>query len=417
MPWSFIQDLNRRLSSVSPKRRIFLLIMVWALFYGALIAFDALYLRSYLYSNVGSPIDISFYRERTQGVLDGLWLYRDIPCESPPLIVYFMIPAQLAGGSDLAYQIWFTIFVLLTSLTLYWALRRYDDAKAFWVALLFLFIPTSMVETVFGMEDETIVVFVFILSIVLAVIGRLRWSAVAMTVGMWTKILNIFLAPFLWRASKSWRERFILLGIVLGLTFLICLPFLIVCPEQFLRFPFYYSLNPGAGDRPTSNLNIWDFLSMGGLQLPSWFYQALTIIVLLMAYYFGLKRNRTILEGMLIVLTAFILVYPRTTASYFTFPIALLLIWGVEDRWLTIRCLIISIPIYLSLFFTSNNSIGKPFIDWQYGWVVGVVLQLIVIVILLDSVRVALRKRNFVDRALAAKDKVQADDQNAPVPD
>jgi hypothetical protein len=135
MPWRFVQNLNHRLGSVSPRRRSFLLILVWALFYGGLIAFDVLYLRNYLYGSVGSPIDISFYRERTQGVLDGLWLYRDIPCESPPLIVYFMIPAQLAGGSDTAYQVWFSIFVLLTSLTMYWALRRYDDTKAFWVAL------------------------------------------------------------------------------------------------------------------------------------------------------------------------------------------------------------------------------------------------------------------------------------------
>ncbi len=403
MPWRFIQNLNRRLSSVPPKRRAYLLILVWALFYGGLIALDALYLRSYLYANVGSPIDISFYRERTQGVLDGLWLYRDIPCESPPLIVYFMIPAQLAGGSDLAYQIWFTIFILLTSLTIYWALRRYDDTKAFWAALLFLFVPTSMVETVFGMEDEAIVVFFFVLSILLAVIGRLRWSATAMTVGIWTKLLNVFLAPFLWRSAKSWSERMVLLGIVVVLSFLITLPFLIVCPQQFIRFPFYYSLESGSGDKPTSNLNVWDFLSMGGIQLPSWAYLALTVGAILVAYYFGLKKNRTILEGMLLVLTAFIVMYPRTTASYYTLPIALLLIWGVENRWLTIRCLTLVIPLLLSLFFTANNSIGKPFIEWQYGWVVGVILQLIVIVILLDSVRIALRKRNFVDRALAAR--------------
>jgi hypothetical protein len=116
-----------------------------------------------------------------------------------------------------------------------------------------------------------------------------------------------------------------------------------------------------------------------------------------------LKRKRTLLEGMLIVLTAFILIYPRTTASYYTLPIALLLIWGVENRWLVIRCLVIYVPLLFSLLFTNNNSIGEPFIDWQYGWVVGAILQLIVIVILLDSVRVALSKRNFVDRSLAEK--------------
>jgi hypothetical protein len=44
---------------------------------------------------------------------------------------------------------------------------------------------------------------------------------------------------------------------------------------------------------------------------------------------------------------------------------------------------------------------GEPFIDWEWGWVVGAILQLIVIGILIDSTRIALRERNFVDRALA----------------
>jgi len=401
MPQSLAQGLRSRLRSIPPERRTYLLILVWALFFGALIAFDALYLRNFLDTNIGEAVDISYFRERTEGVLNGLWLYRDIPCESPPLIVYLMIPAQLAGGSTIAYQIWFSLFVLLTSLTLYWALRRYDDAKAFWVALFFLFVPVSTIETVFALQDEAIVVWIFVLSILLAVIARLRWSAVATTVGIWTKLLNAFLLPFLWRAARPGRERLILLGIVLGLSLLVCLPFLIVCPKEFLSFPFYYFLNSGSGDTPTSNLNIWDFLSMGGLQLPSWFFLVLTIGVLLLAYYLGLKRKRTLLEGMLIVLTAFILIYPRTTASYYTLPIALLLIWGVEDRWLVVRCLIIYVPLMLSLLFTNHNSLGEPFIDWEYGWIIGAVLQLIVIVILLDSTRVALRKRNFVDRALA----------------
>jgi uncharacterized membrane protein len=227
-----------------------------------------------------------------------------------------------------------------------------------------------------------------------------------MTVGVWTKLISGFLFPFLWRDASSWRERWILLGIVAGLSLLICSPFLIVCPEEFLSFPFYYFLSSGSGDSPTSNLNIWDFLSMGGLQLPSWLFLVMISCALLLAYYLGLKRRRTLLEGMLIVMTAFVLIYPRTTASYYTFPIALLLIWGVENRWLVIRCLVIYLPMLFSLLFTNKNSIGEPFIQWEYGWLVGVVLQLMVIVLLLDSTRIALRKKNFVDRAIADKVRV-----------
>ena len=403
MRQSFAQGLNSKLCSVPPERRVFLLILVWALFFGALIAIDALFLRDYLNSTIGEVVDLSFYRERTEGVLNGLWLYRDIQCESPPLIVYLMLPAQMAGGSEVAYQIWFSIFILLTSLSIYLALRRFDDVKAFWVALIFLFVPVSTIETVFGIQDEAIVFYLFILSILLAVIGRLRWSAAAMTVGIWTKFMNGFLLPFLLRAERTRRERLILLGIVAGISLLVCLPFLIVCPEEFLSFPSYYFLKSGTAEDPTSNLNIWDFLSMGGLELPSWFFLLLIAGVMILAYYLGLKKNRTLLEGMLIVLVAFTLIYPRTTASYYTLPIALLLIWGVENRWLVIRCLTIYIPLLVSLLFTNNNSVGEPFIDWEWGWVIGALLQLLVIIILLDSTRVALRKRNFVDRALIAE--------------
>jgi hypothetical protein len=224
---------------------------------------------------------------------------------------------------------------------------------------------------------------------------------VAMTVGIWTKLINVFLLPFLLMAEKTRRGRFIVLGIVIGLTLIVCLPFLIVSPEEFLSFPSYYFLRSGTAENPTSNLNIWDFLSMGGLHLPSWFFLVLIAGVMIFAYYLGLKKNRSLLEGMLIVLVAFILIYPRTTASYYTLPIALLLIWGVENRWLVIRCMSIYVPLLLSLLFTNNNSMGEPFIDWEWGWVVGALLQLMVIIILLDSTRVALRKRNFVDRVLA----------------
>ena len=157
MPQGLVQGLNTRLSSISPRGRILILVAVWAIFFGALIAFDGLYLRSFLDANVGEPVDISYFRERTQGVLDGLWLYRDIPCESPPLIVYLMLPAQMAGGSDLAYQVWFSVFILLTSLTIYLALRRYDDSKAFWAALIFIFIPVSTIETVFAYGSHQLI--------------------------------------------------------------------------------------------------------------------------------------------------------------------------------------------------------------------------------------------------------------------
>jgi hypothetical protein len=387
--------------SIQQRRRVHLLILIWALLFGGLIALDALFLRDVLDTSFGEVLDISYYRYRTESVLDGLWLYRDIPCESPPLIVYLMIPAQLANGGNLAYQVWFSIFVLLTSLTFYLALRRYDDTKAFLAALVFMFVPVGTVETVFGIQDEAIVIWLFVLSIFLGVIGMLRWSALATTIGIWTKLINALYFPFLLRAGRGGREKMLLFGIVVGLSLAVALPFLILFPEDFLRFPLYYFLSSGSEALPTGGLSIWDFLRMGGLDLPSWFFLALIVSALVLAYYFGLKRERTLLEGMLIVLTAFVIVYSRSAAGYFMLPISLLLLWGVEDLRLVVRCMVLYVPLILSGLFSTNNAYREPFVDWEWGWAVGAILQLIVILILLDATRVALGRKNFVDRAIA----------------
>lgn len=397
----FAQMLMGSFGRIRPERRSLFLITVWALLFGAIIAFDVLYLRSFIDSNLGPVIDISYYRFRTDGVLSGLWLYRDIPCESPPLIVYLMLPAQLANGGDLAYQVWFSIFVLLTALTIYWALRRYDDLKAFFAALVFLFVPVGTVETVVGIQDEAIVIWIFVLSILLAVVGRRGWGALATAIGIWTKLINALFYPFLWKASGAWRERLVHLGIVLGATLVVSLPYLIVCPIDFLKFPLYYFLSSGPDVGPTGGLSIWDFLRMGGVSLPGWFFLALIIGALLLAYFYAWKRRLTVLEGMLLVLTAFVVVYSRSAAGYFMLPISLLLIWGVEDRWLIVRCILLYVPLILSALFSTNNPNGKPYIDLDWGWVVGAILQILVILIILDATRVALKKKNFVDRALA----------------
>jgi Gpi18-like mannosyltransferase len=275
MPQSDAQTLVEKI--LSPERRTYLIILIWALFYGALIAIDVLWARGVIDSTVGPVTDISYYRYRTQGILDGQWLYRDIPCESPPLIVYLMIPAQLANGGNLAYQVWFCIFVLLTALTLYWGLRRFDDRRAFFTAIMFLFIPVGTVETVLGIQDEAIMVWIFVLSIVLAAVSKWRESVLVMAIGAWTKVVNAFLYPFIWHEVRERRERLIHLGIIAAVSLFVAVPYLIVCPIDFLKFPLYYFLSSSTDVGPTGGTSIWDFLEMGGLDLPSWFFLILTI--------------------------------------------------------------------------------------------------------------------------------------------
>jgi hypothetical protein len=398
MPESDAWMLVRRITR--PERRTYLLVLFWALLYGALIATDVLWARNVIDSTVGPAVDISYYRYRTQGILDGLWLYRDIPCESPPLIVYLMIPAQLANGGNLAYQVWFSIFVLLSTLTLYWGLRRFDDKLAFFAAFMFIFVPVGAVETVLGIQDESIAIWIFILSIVLAAMSMWRSSVLVMAIGAWTKVINVVLYPFIWRDVTDKHERLVHLGIIGAVSLFVALPYLIVCPIDFLKFPLYYFLSSDPNVGPTGGISIWDFLEMGGLDLPSWFFLVLTISAVVGAYMLAFHRRMTLLEGMLVVLTAFVIVYSRTAAGYFMLPIALLLIWGAEDRWISIRCMLLYFPLIASAFFSRSTPSGVPYLDVSWGWMAGALLQLIALIILFDATRLALKKKNFVDRAL-----------------
>jgi len=399
MPQSDAQALTSRI--FRPERLTYIIILTWALFYGALIAFDVFWARGVIDSEIGPVVDISYYRYRTQGILDGLWLYRDIPCESPPLIVYMMLPAQMANGGNLAYQVWFSIFVLLTSLTMHWGLRRFDGMLAFISAEIFLFIPVVWVETVTGIQDEAIMVWIFVLSIVLAAKGKWRESVLVMAIGAWTKVISAFLYPFIWHEVRDRHERLVHLGIIAAVSLFVAIPYLIVCPVDFLKFPLYYFLSSGSEVGPTGSISIWDFLEMGGLYLPSWFFLILTVGALAFAYLFAFRRRMTLIEGMLVVLTAFVIVYSRSAAGYFMLPIALLLLWGAEDLWISIRCMLIYVPLIASAFFSQHSPSGVPYIDVPWGWVAGALLQLIALIIIFDATRVALHKKNFVDRAIA----------------
>lgn len=385
-----------------PDRRAYILVATWGLLYGGLIALDVLWGRGVIDSSVGPVVDISYYRYRTQGILDGLWLYRDIPCESPPLIVYLMIPAQLANGGNLAYQIWFSIFVLLTSLTIYWGLRRFDDKRAFFAAFMFIWVPVGAVETVGGIQDESIMIWLFVLSIVLAALSRWRQSVFVMAVGAWTKVINVFLYPFIWHEVKDRHERRKHLGVIAAVSLFVAIPYLIVCPIDFLKFPLYYFFSsPDVG--PTGGTSFWDFLEMGGLVLPSWLFLILTISTLVGAYLFAFQRRMTLLEGMLVVLTAFVIVYSRSAAGYFMLPISLLLIWGAEDRLISTLCMLLYVPLIASAFFSDSTPSGVPYFDVTWGWIAGALLQLTTLIMLFCATRLALKKKNFVDRAIARR--------------
>ena len=160
--------LEIRLKGLSPRRRVLALLFTMLLVYGSFIAFSVLLLQPFLDQNNIGTTDLSVFQERARLILNGGIIYRDVPflsfpVESPPIINYLFLPPQLAGGEGWAYEIWFSLFALLSSLSTYLLLRKWDDHLAFVSALLLLLCPSLVVEATIAQQDEPIVVFLFIL--------------------------------------------------------------------------------------------------------------------------------------------------------------------------------------------------------------------------------------------------------------
>jgi hypothetical protein len=62
---------RRRAEPIPGRKKLLILIVVGLLFYGGIITLDNLVLRPHLNEIFGEPIDLSYYQERGQAILDG----------------------------------------------------------------------------------------------------------------------------------------------------------------------------------------------------------------------------------------------------------------------------------------------------------------------------------------------------------
>jgi hypothetical protein len=389
--------LGNLIGSVTPVKRGLVLLVFGIIFLGGLIALDQLVINNLLESSFGHFSDISFYQERAQTILDGKWLYRDVQSEAPPLISYFFVIPQLFGGSMAAYQIYFSAFTLLTALALYFGLRRWDDLKAFQIAIVYLLSPFGVIESVFGIQDESIMVFLFMLAVILVLRGSGRLSALTVAIGIWTKVFAGLFYPILFLKTKGWRERIIHLGIISAVSIAISLPFLIVAPNEFLAFPTYYFL--GGSGTPATGISIWDFLGMGGLNVPGTALLGIALAGLIGGLWLVKKKDLEIWQGTLLILVIFLIFYSRILVGYYLLPVTLLLVWAVDDRKMLLKTFLLYLPFFASLAFTRDTRLGHPLIDESWSWVAGLALSLLGTYMLIGLTRQALGTRPFIYRS------------------
>lgn len=373
--------------------KVVLLLMFAVIFYGGFIILDGLGVRGWLTSNFGPPFDLHYYQERAGLILNGGIIYRDLAIESPPLINYLLVPAQLMGGQWWAYELYFSLFPLLTSLGFYFTMRRYDDLRAFLVALVFLISPFAVVDATWGIQDEAIMVFLYLAPVLLMLLGSKRMSAAGVAVGFWTKFMPVILYPVTLVRLANGKERLRNLGWVIAVSIIIAIPFLLVCPIEFLKFPSYYLLENSDGQ--SAGMSIVNIIASAGLQLPGSIGAGLTIATLIVSYYLVYRWDLDIWRGAMLTTVMFVAVYPMMHMPYYILPFAFFIVWAVEDLGIAWR---VALMYVLFLFGQGFQMNSVPGMETSYYWVIALLLVIAGTIVMIDICRRCLKNKCFLDK-------------------
>jgi hypothetical protein len=368
----------KRINGWSTKKKIFILICLTIIIHTTLIIIDTYGISQTTIFGEQSKIKCDLYRYagRAETVLRGDLLYRDIHTETPPLISYLFIIPTAFSSSALSFQIFLSFFNLCTILLLFFSLRDTDENLAFLSSLLYLFIPLTTDSAIFVIQDEPIVSFFFLLPVVLMRWEKRTYAAVIIGLGIWIKAFPLLLLPILLIKDKSQKERLMHLGIVGVASIVIILPYIILCPNEFLEFlRFYIVGKEGVKGISFWRFGVYEFLGNGG---------RVSLAILLggmgVVYAWLYKAKKSVWKSCLIVLLAFFVLYRKIHSNYFLYPLALLTPFHFIDKGIRWRIwAMIAVVISLQPYAGSIGLDILPFLP--------VILSLVLIVLLISLIQ------------------------------
>jgi len=400
---SILRKFRKRwniLHASSTRKAVIFYLMITFAIYGAAILLDHTVVSELIGPPSMTHTDIGIYRERTQAIIDGKLLYRDVHTETPPLVNYIMVPAQLLGGStqDWVYALYFSLFAFLTATILYLGLKIYDEKKAFITGLVFLLSPFVIVESAIGVQDEAIISMLLALTVVLITRDKARLGTAVMTLGVWTKMFTVLLLPIDVLRTRGWKERIMKMIIFCSLSILIATPFLLICGDQFMWFLKFYFV--GVEERAAGGNCLWLFLHMGGIRVPNIIEFCLVAGSLMFGYWFSMKKNFGFWESSLLTYTVFFIFYPKIHTGYYMVPLILFSPYAAQDRRVLLRLYLLYLPVICSAGFAVRET-SSAYFDHPWGWICGLILSLAADIILIDTAYIALKQKLYIDRPVA----------------
>jgi len=325
---------------------------------GTLIASDVLYIDEAINTDpVTDHTDNELYIQRAESIMAGKVLYRDVETQTPPLINYLLVPPVAFGASALAFEVYFSSFIVMTTLALFWVLSRIDEALAFRTSLAFLLIPTTLITPIFARQDESIVVFFVLLPVLMVYVTSSRKGYSLLTaLGVWIKMHSIFLIPPL--LLKSRRQQLVQELAILGtVTLVITVPFFVLAFNEFVWHLRFYLL--GEGDRILQGISLWRIMESESIGVPSLLLIGIMGIIFLSIYKWSYRHNAGIWKTVAMTLIVYFVMYPKIHYEYFLILFAILIPLLIESKKAVGMLYGISMLSGIALF------IEQRYLDWQ----------------------------------------------------
>lgn len=338
------------------RKKIIFLIILSSLILSSLILIDQIFIDKAINNDPSTDhTDNQLYIKRARTILEGSLLYRDVDTQTPPLINYLLVPPVYFGGSPLAFEVYFSLFIIITVISIYYFLSPIDEKKAFLSAIAFLFVPTTLFVPTFARQDEAIVVFFFLLPLLLLVRNKKYAYTFFSSLGVWIKMHSIFLIPPLLLKSKK-RDLLNHIFIIIVVSLVITIPFLILAFKEFIWHLKFYFLGEGG---KLEGISFWRILDSQGYGIPSIILISLFIISLLFVYSISYKKNYSTWKIICLTLFLYFILYPKIHYEYFIMLFAIFVPYFIENKKS------IAILYTISILSGATLLIEQRYLDWK----------------------------------------------------
>jgi hypothetical protein len=237
---------------------------------------------------------------------------------------------------------------------MYYYLSMLKQKIAYIAALAFLFLPTTLATPTFARQDESIVVFIFIVPLLLLYVsGRKEWYALIASLGLWVKMHSIFLLPpFLLKVRK--QDLLKQLGIITVTSLVITVPFLILAFNEFTWYLKFYLFGEG---EELQGISMWRIMEASNIGIPN-----IILIGILGITLFGIYimyHKKSLWKCVLLSLLAYFIIYPKIHYEYFLVLFAVAIPYMAEKKRFILLLFMVSILTSVTLL------IEQRYLDWK----------------------------------------------------